>query len=212
MPMSSLGRDLLYLLTHKLRLITFPQVLQHLDHRDMDEHAQTRDEWQQLHRDGWLDVRTTLVHPLLPLRNPILSWQPDDPPPPLAAIARQLRKRWTSVPQPTLIGWATRKSSRRFGGYVGGVSPRRSETTHDAHLSEVFFRYRQSDPRVARRWISDRELVARGSRHGEAVPDALVPPLRRDSTALVIEFGGAYPRHKLEAFHSGFAHMRYELW
>jgi hypothetical protein len=94
-----------------------------------------------------------------------------------------------------------------FGGH-GGRFPRESEETHDLHLATVYLRFRSVSPELTISWVHEEEIKRdRRQRRGK-LPDAMVGKAR------VVEFGGAYKKDKLMAFHK-FCETRgfnYEVW
>jgi hypothetical protein len=84
-------------------------------------------------------------------------------------------------------------------------------------MAQVFLRYRLREPALIRQWIfeeqvkTERRIERAGPKYGEKLPDAF---LRSDSGERAIEFGGAYGKDKVAAFH-GYCKERslaYELW
>ena len=112
------------------------------------------------------------------------------------------------VPTDAVI--ATRQATREFGGYIGGRRPRDSETTHDIHLAQVYLRLRTRQPELLSQWVSEAQQYAEGGGKNERLPDVII----RDTgiPQFVIEFGGAYSKPKLEAFHAASAEIPYQLW
>jgi hypothetical protein len=97
-----------------------------------------------------------------------------------------------------------------FGGH-GGRFPRESEETHDVHLAAVYLKYRIENPVAASRWMHEEEIrLTRNSRSGK-LPDALIQGGRERH---VVEFGGAYKKAKLIAFHDycKAQGLSYEVW
>jgi hypothetical protein len=163
-----------------------------------------------LEKEGLVSKETALVHPELSLKEPVCSWSPGDGPPEFGTVAYKLQSRWVWQPRAELVVIATSKAANWMGGH-GGRFPRPSEATHDVHLGSVFVHYLTSKPRLARKWISEAELHERGEGREDRLPDAMIIT-RAGKT--VIEFGGAYKRKKVEAFH-GYCESRglsYELW
>ena len=67
------------------------------------------------------------------------------------------------------------------------------------------------EPVSAERWIFEEEIRARRGQVSEKLPDALI---ELPDGPRIIEFGGAYGRRKLEAFHEYCAgrELRTEIW
>jgi len=94
-----------------------------------------------------------------------------------------------------------------FGGH-GGRYPRESEETHDIHLAAVYLRFRSIAPALASSWVSEARIKRERKTNRGKLPDAMVDKRR------VIEFGGAYKKAKLAAFHKYCAarEFDYEVW
>lgn len=105
---------------------------------------------------------------------------------------------------------ATVRAGQLFGVH-GGRAPREVEVTHDFHLSAVYLLIRAMEPVAADAWCFEEEIRAERGRLNEKLPDAIIAigAYRR-----VVEFGGAYGKKKLEAFHNYCAgnDLDYEVW
>jgi len=84
-------------------------------------------------------------------------------------------------------------------------------------MAQVYLFYRLRRPELLPLWVfeeqvkSERRRAGGRSAHGEKLPDVI---LRSGSGTRVIEFGGAYGKDKLIAFH-GYCKERllaYEIW
>jgi len=69
----------------------------------------------------------------------------------------------------------------------------------------------RQQPKRARYWQSEAQILARGGGRNEKLPDAII---RSPSEKTVIEFGGEYSKRKLAAFHTHCADrgLAYEIW
>jgi hypothetical protein len=153
-----------------------------------------------------------LVHPELPLEAPVAVWQPGSAEPSFGQVAYRLQARWKEPPQLITAVIATKAAANFFGGFAR-PDPRRVEQTHELHLSTIFLRLLKTNPGVNAHWVTEAWLRRqRPDAPGEKLPDALIrDPQNGDR---IIEFGGAYKRPKLEAFHA-FCTSRslpYEVW
>jgi len=160
-----------------------------------------------LEREGMIYTFTVAVHPELELTNPVARWSKGDAPPNFAAASYALRARWNKPAITARCIIATRAAGRMFGGH-GGRYPRESEETHDLHLAAVYLCYRATSPELAASWVHEEEIKRERKQRKGKLPDALI------SKTKVIEFGGAYKKQKLMAFHKyceaqGF---EYEVW
>lgn len=110
----------------------------------------------------------------------------------------------------TTVVAASRMCANMFGGH-GGRLPREIERTHDIHLARVYLLYRLRQPSVLPFWTFEERLRKERGRASEMLPDVI---LRGPGMHQAIEFGGAYSKEKLEAFHSYCSerNLSYEVW
>ena len=102
--------------------------------------------------------------------------------------------------------------SRRYFGGPRGRTPRERELTHDIHLSAVYLRLREDDrPDLLPWWAFEETIVEARGHHREKLPDALIVSPQE---VQAIEFGGAYGKKKVQAFHDYCAEqsLPYEIW
>ncbi len=160
-----------------------------------------------LEAGGLIYSFVSMAHPELPLVGPVVSWRSGDQMPDFSKASYQLRSRWNLPGVPTKCVIASRAAGRMFGGH-GGRYPRESEETHDIHLAAVYLRFRSISPLLTKSWIHEEEIKRDRKQRKGKLPDAMIGSRR------VIEFGGAYKKAKLMAFHS-FCESRgweYEVW
>jgi hypothetical protein len=198
-PLNDDCRDILSALATKVRVLSFGQI------------ART---WpisvpslQKLEHAGLLFSFISVAHPEIPLRVPVVRWTSGDELPDFSKASYALRSRWRLPAVPTKCFIASRAAGRMFGGH-GGRYPRESEETHDIHLSAVYLRFRRTQPDIALTWVHEAQIKSERKQRRGKLPDAIVEKNR------VIEFGGAYKKQKLAAFHKfceakGF---EYEVW
>lgn len=155
---------------------------------------------------GLLSLRMVMALPELPLKGPVFCWWPGAPAPHAERIAWQLSSRWTGQPRRVLIATATEKACQELGGSLGGRLLRRTEVTHDLHVTALYLKLCREQPNQAELW---RHEDASGSARqpGDLVPDAMVG-------ATALEFGGCYRAAKLRRIHRGHAAAGrpYEIW
>lgn len=163
----------------------------------------------QLQQAGYIESFHLMAHPELTLIAPLATWKPRNPTPDFGSLSWRLRSRWTRPLINTRCAIATRSAGQFFGGY-GGRKPRRAETSHDLHLSAVYLQIRAVEPNRAATWISEADRK-KDSGFGEKLPDGIVIDGQQKTA---IEFGGAYDKPKLEAFHSFCEQqsLAYEIW
>jgi len=172
--------------------------------------------------ESLLQIERAPAHPEIQIDAPVASWALGQAEPNFGAVSYQLQSRWHEHPVLTPCVSASRAAADRFGGY-GGRPPRSVERTHDIHMAQVFLRFRGRHPESVRDWVFEeqvkierklaghRSAPSQGSQPGEKLPDAF---LRSKSGTRVIEFGGAYGKDKLIAFH-GYCKEHsfpYEIW
>ena len=143
---------------------------------------------------------------------PVVTWRPSQPPPRYGAVAWSLQNRWTIPPRTTTLYLATRRTGNLFGTRRTGAIPQPLQVDHDLGVSAVYLRYWQHEPELAARWLGEDA----GHKHstGEKNPDAFILREDRSTVARVIEFGGAYPAERVQAFHEHCERegLAYELW
>jgi len=163
-----------------------------------------------------LRIESAPAHPEIQLTLPVASWSLGAATPDFAAVSYRLQSRWQDHPVLTTCVSASKTAADRFGGYVGRP-PRAVERTHDIHMAQVFLLYRSHHPKLMRQWVfeeqikAERRRLVRKSTLGEKLPDVI---LRTSNGPRVIEFGGAYGKDKLVAFH-GYCRehsLPYEIW
>jgi hypothetical protein len=150
------------------------------------------------------------AHPELPLTIPAQVWRPGDRAPDFGALSYALQSRWSQHPVMTTFASATAYSSNLFDGY-GGRPSRQVERTHDIHLAAVFLLYFRKYNGDLAGWSFEEKLRSQQRRKRERLPDVI---FERHGLRRVVEFGGAYPKAKLQAFHSycSAQNLPYEVW
>lgn len=199
-------------LTRRVRLLSLAQVARTWWPQASRPARAAETRLRALAEDGLIGLSRELAHPELDLETPVISWTPGEAEPNFGSASFKLQSRWSSDPVRTLCVSATHLAARRFGGY-GGRPSREIERTHDLHFSQVFLLYRSRHPELVPFWIFEEQIKAERSRRarGEKLPDAF---LRLESGLRVIEFGGAYGKRKLQAFHHYCEEKSYpyEIW
>jgi len=159
---------------------------------------------------GLLDTGQGMAHPMLALMSPVATWSPGSVQPDPERTSYLLQSRWTEAPRNVRWYSATRRAGALAGGF-GGRGPRASELTHDLHLAELYLRLERQHPAQAASWAHEATLYTLGMGRNQRLPDAMV---RDGKNWRVIEFGGAYPSEKVQAFHEFCAEreLAYEIW
>jgi hypothetical protein len=159
-----------------------------------------------LHTLGMVSVRTVIVPPDLSIIAPLFRWQPGAAPPKFDRLAWQLAARWRGKPHKAFIASGTAETCYSVGSSFAGRVPRRTEVSHDLHVTAIYIKLAREAPDLARKWIHEDALRATREA-GQLIPDAMI-----GDTA--IEFGGRYRADKLRAIHRGhaIAGRPYEIW
>lgn len=201
-------REILFALTHHVRAMTLPQITRTWWKESKPETARTR--LSILEGEDLVQTKRLLAHPELELSAPVLTWKPGDGDPDFGAGSYQLKSRWSQHPVMTLCVSATATAARLFAGH-GGRLPREVERTHDIHMAAVYLLYRAHDPASLDSWTFE-ERLRRERGHAEMLPDVVLRP--RTGQQRAIEFGGAYSKAKLLAFHAYCKerNLPYEVW
>lgn len=194
--------------TLRIRVLTLHQIARTWWATSTRPIENARDRLKILQGENLVQIERAPAHPELALYAPVIHWNPGGPPPDLGAASYQLQNRWKEHPIPTVCVSATGKAAKRFGGH-GGRFPRPVERTHDIHLARVYLLYRRLGATSG--WTFEEELRANQRRRSERLPDVIIQNGRFQK---VVEFGGSYPKAKLEAFHDYCAkqNLPYEVW
>src|SRR5262249_35616252 len=202
--------ELLEILTQRVRILSLEQIARTWRVKSVQGRKPARDRIEVLERAGLVSHFYAPAHPELPLTEPVLTWTPGDSDPDLGSVSYRLQSRWRLSPTPTFFVVASKSAMNRFGGH-GGRVPVGTHRTHDLHLSTVFLLLRQRRPDDAAGWISEERIRRTRNTLAEKLPDAMI---RNGSGIRVVEFGGSYPKKKLEAFHGYCAaqELPYEVW
>jgi DNA-binding Lrp family transcriptional regulator len=196
------ARELLNDLTQKVRVFSAAQIGRTWPGLD------SANRLKRLEENGLIVVFRAMVHPELPLNQPVAVWAPGAAVPDFAEVSYKLRSRWVEAGVSTPCVIASRATGRMFGGH-GGRYPRESEETHDVHLAAIYLKLRSKEPLLAATWIHEEEIKSsRESRSGK-LPDAIL-----QQSGKIVEFGGAYKKAKLLAFHEycQAQGLEYEVW
>lgn len=200
--------EILAPLTCKVRVLTLEQIARTYFSSNKPNDKAARNLITELEIAGFLKNYSAMVHPEIKLKAPLCRYSPGDPTPDFGPIASMTRGRWKQAPVSTEIVYATQYAKEVFGGYLGGKKPRPSETRHDIHVAQIFLQLAKQDPTFSNAWISEEQLLEEREAKQGRVPDVVL----RLENPVIIEFGGAYPRAKLEAFHDEQKTQTYEIW
>ena len=152
------------------------------------------------------------ARPLPELTRPVVSWNPNQPPPSFTATAWTLQSRWTAPTCQTSVYIATRRCANQFGGRRRGELKHDYQATHDLGVAAVYLHLLRTDPETAEHWIGE-DMLRRGPGRRK-IPDAVLAARPDGQVQLVIEFGGAYDAPRVRKFHRHCADRRlpYEIW
>jgi hypothetical protein len=158
---------------------------------------------------GYLNTAKPLIHPLLTLSTPLVTWAPGKPEPDCDAIAWQAQRRWTEPPSPTRIFWVSEKGAAITGRPA--PRPRLFQATHEVHMAELALRFLASSLSGTWTWIPEDE-VPKPTGRGHRVPDALIHSPHGQQVA--IEFLGSYTANRIRTFHRDCAakSLPYQGW
>ncbi len=202
MILDAVDRDILNLLTWRVRLATGPQLV---------EFAGSAARPRKLHQAGLL-AKASVVVAVPTLVQPLASWFPGEEPPDFPALAWKLLQRRRSTPALRVpIFWATSRAVGISGG-VGGRIRQPVQIEHDVGTTAIFLRRRLLAPDEAQRWIGEDIYRSLSARTGK-VPDALVCSAS-GMPERAIEYGGAYATGYLRQFHQHWSGQRlpWEIW
>ena len=196
----------------RVRLMTLDQIAEHwwTDNKQPNDDARRR--LSSLVDAGFLKRSTALAAPLPPMTEPVLSWSPGDDEPDCGAVAWQLQSRWIEGPRVVTVYLATTKATRIFGGKARGYLKQEYQATHDLGVSRMYLDLRKRSPELAQAWVGE-DLLA-PHRRRQKLPDAVIAPSPDARPTVVLEFGGAYDKPRVESFHNDCRDrgLPYELW
>lgn len=212
MQITDRDRAILLALTHKVRLLSLPQIARTWWNETEAGLTNTRKRLNLLAAGPTPLVRKLQVnaHPELDLVEPLFIWSPGEPDPHFGALSYRLKSRWKDAPKPTTVFIATQSAVRQFGGW-GGKLKRPLQVTHDLHLSQIYLLYLKQRPLEVEHWVSEEHLAP--ERRHQKLPDAeLRTP--QGHTTRVIEFAGAYDAQHVKRVHEDCLKrsLPYELW
>jgi hypothetical protein len=209
--MTERERELVTALSAKIKMLSFEDILQRWWPPSLSAPTNARRRLSELVEERLLVRDRVFARPKLPLQDPVFRWKPGEACPPFGELSWKVQSRWTEEPREITVYLATRRAAGIFGGKADGRIKNPSQTTHDIHLGALYLKLCREAPTIAAGWIGEGVLAP--SREGQKLPDAILHD-REGRPRLVIEFGGAYPAERLQAFHEDCAQRQlpYELW
>ena len=210
--LTSRDEQVLQSLCARVRLMTLDQIAEHwwMDNKQPNDDARRR--LSSLVDAGLLNSSTALAAPLPPMTEPVLSWLPGDEEPDCGAVAWKLQSRWTNGPRVVTVYLATTKATRIFGGKARGYLKQEYQATHDLGVSQMYLDLHRRSPELAAAWIGEDILAP--YRRRQKLPDAVVATSPEAQPTVVLEFGGAYDKPRVQSFHEDCRDRghAYELW
>ena len=209
--MTERERELVTALSAKIKMLSFEDILQRWWPPSLSAPTNARRRLSELVEERLLVRDRVFARPKLPLQDPVFRWKPGEACPAFGELSWKVQSRWTEEPREITVYLATRRAAGIFGGKADGRIKNPSQTTHDIHLGALYLKLCREAPTIAAGWIGEGVLAP--SREGQKLPDAILHD-REGRPRLVIEFGGAYPAERLQAFHEDCAQRQlpYELW
>lgn len=204
-------QELVSALALKIRMLSFDEILRSWWPASKSATTNARRRLTELVQDGLLVRERALARPRLPLEEPIFRWQPGEAAPDFGKLSWTVKSRWTEPPREVTVYLASRRAAAIFGGKANGKIKNPSQATHDIHLGALYLKLCREAPTIAAGWIGEDILAP--TREHQKLPDAILHD-REGRPRLVVEFGGAYPAERLQAFHEDCAarELPYELW
>ncbi len=204
--------EILSALTLKVRLFSLDQMADAWWTATRSGRDNARKRMSALVRLGLLVRVHPLARPLSDLHAPLVRWAPKEKAPDFTALAWLLESRNNTAPCRTTCYIASRRAASLFGGAAQGELKHDYQATHDLGLAAVYLHFRRHLPERESKWIG--EDLLRPHYRRKKLPDAVLAVAPSAAPELVIEFGGAYDRRRLDAFHRDCANkqLAYEIW
>ena len=212
MRLTDRDQEILSSLCTKVRLFTAQQIADCWWRDASTSLATARQRMGKLVASEFVAQLRVLAAPLPLLHSPVIAWAPGDEAPDYGAAAWQLQSRWKEPVELTRVYLATNKACRLFGGKRQGSLKAEYQATHDLGVSQMYIQRRIKSEQAIANWIG--EDVLAHYRKGQKLPDAVLAPAPGENPSLVLEFGGAYDKRRVEAFHKDCAkrELAYEVW
>lgn len=195
-------------LTKKVRLLSLAQLERTFFANQSCATIKLEPAVQELEEAGLIVRDSAMLHPEIELNAPLCRYSPGDETPDFRSIASRTRGRWKEAPVMSDFISATKHARGELGGYIGGKRPRPSEIRHDIHVAQIYLHLAESKPELATAWRPEEYVREHLVQVNEKIPDAII----ESPEPVLIEFGGAYSRAKLEAIHAAQKESTYEIW
>jgi hypothetical protein len=209
--MTDRDREIVSALSARVKLLAFEDIVRRWWPPSSSALTNARRRLSALVEEGLLVRERAYARPKLPLVDPVFRWKPGDASPAFGELSWKLQSRWKQDPREVTVYLATRRAAAIFGGKADGRIKNLSQVTHDVHLGAIYLKLCVEAPTLAAGWIGEGVLAP--SRERQKLPDAILHD-RDGRPRLVVEFGGAYPTDRVQAFHEDCARreLAYEIW
>ena len=159
---------------------------------------------------GWIECHIINAHPLLPVLQPLFTWEPGQDAPEADRIASAARSRWSQPARPLEVCVASSQAACLLGSTARRLPPP-EHRDHDLRLAAVYVHYRTVLPALAELWIGQHALAKAGYQVKD--PDALLCD-ENGRVLRVIESAGRNGAPQIERFHQHCVEfdLPYELW
>ncbi len=204
--------DLLETLSGKVRILSLTQIADHWWGNSRSARESARRRLSKLVQQRLLVQLSVLASPLPEMTSPVCVWKPGHASPDFGAAAWRIQQRWQQQPRRTTAYVGSRKTADAFGGRSKGKLKYPFQATHDLGVGQMYLHLRACRPELAPLWIGEDILAPH--RKGQKLPDAVLAAAPDQTPQLVLEFGGAYDKPRLVAFHNDceLRGLPYEIW
>ena len=205
-------QELLSSLCGRVRLFTLEQIASTWWSETKSSKADSRRRLGKLAACDFVQKLRVFAAPLPVLNCAVASWQPSQSPPDFGSVAWKLQKRWEHGPKAATAYIAGRQATKIFGGKPHSSLKIGFQATHDLGVSQMYLQLKASNPEAATRWIGEDVLAP--YRKKQKLPDAVIATATSETPELVLEFGGAYDKRRVEEFHIDCERrsLPYEIW
>jgi hypothetical protein len=200
----------------KIRLITFAQIARAWWPDTDSGKTNAKRRVQDLVEAKLLIRERAFARPMLELTAPVFVWKPGQEDPDPEKLSYQVQSRWeaqagASEPRAATVYFASRRAANVLGGAALARIKNHSQVTHDLHVTELYLKLLRETPPLAQAWVGEEILAP--SRVNQKLPDAILVASSGEPK-LVMEFGGAYPPDRVQAFHDDCKTrgLPYEFW
>jgi hypothetical protein len=211
MSLTGREREIVSALALKIRILAFDEIIRCWWPASKSAKTNAQRRLSELVENGLLTRERAFARPRLPLTEPVFRWKPGDAAPDIGGLSYRLQSRWTEPPREITVYLATKRAAAIFGGRADGRIKNPSQVTHDIHLGALYLKFLREAPTLAAGWIGEDILAP--TREQQKLPDAILHDAE-GRPRLVVEFGGSYPRERVEGFHEDCEarELPYELW